>query len=372
VAQGKGTEVRWRRTDIRTGLSQRRLGLPNMGESLEDAQRYRANKALAYQHGFEEFQRIATPTTIMGHEYLVHPNVNLYVDMTSACNCRCNFCIARVSFDRRVKPVSSEWLEYALDVCAVASPSVQITGGEPTLFPRELMELVAVVNRRRPRRPVINTNGKNLAQVSAGLRNSAIEHVNISRHHYNDTTNAQIMGDFAISSDELARGIRPIQDRVRIQCNMLDHQIDTYDEVMQFIAYCYHKLGVRNISFAQLTPLPSGSYYDRRILKVVRGAPVDSDPILERIEQDSRFAFKKYRGGVACYYEVWDFLAYEHPMTVLFKFSDNAWLEKADADPILLPDFILHTDGTLAGSWCKDRKVLCRCGCEEPTAARAS
>ena len=127
---------------------------------------------------------------------------------------------------------------------------------------------------------------------------------------------------------------------------------------MQFMAYCYHKLGIRNIAFAQLTPLPSDSFYDPDIIKVITKAPVNVDAILERVEQDSRFTFEKYRGGVACYYEVWKFHAYEHPVTVLFKYSDNYWLERADTDPELLPDIVLHTDGTLAGSWCKNRKIL--------------
>jgi molybdenum cofactor biosynthesis enzyme MoaA len=342
------------------GLNQRDLTFPNLGETLENARRYRANKAMAYREGFEEFKKTAVPILILGKKYLAHPNINLYVDMTSACNCDCNFCIAKVNFDRKTKPIKPEWLEKALDVCATANPSIQITGGEPTLFTKELTALMEIVNARHLKRPVINTNGKNLAAISEFIKHSAIEHVNISRHHYNDIVNAKIMGYGGISSDCLANASKPIKDRVRIQCNMLNGEIDTYGEVMQFIAYCYHKLGVRNVAFAQLTPLPSGSYYDPDVINVVTQAPVNADAILERVEQDNRFEFEKYRGGVACYYEVWKFHAYEHPMTVLFKYSDNFWLEKADADPELLPDLVLHTDGTLAGSWCKDRKVLCK------------
>ena len=87
---------------------------------------------------------------------------------------------------------------------------------------------------------------------------------------------------------------------------------------------------------------------------------MDADVILRRIEDDSRFVFEKYRGGVACYYEVWKYMSYEEPMTVIFKYSDNYWLEKADADDLLLPDLVLHTDGTLSGSWCKDRKIIAK------------
>lgn len=342
------------------GLGQRRLDFPNLGENLESAKRYRASKMIAYKEGFEEFEQTAVPVTILNKKYRAHPNINLYVDMTSACSADCNFCIAKVNFKREAKPVKPEWLEKTLDVCANASPSVQITGGEPTLFPKELIDLIEIMNKRRPRCPVINTYGKNLGAISELLSRSAIEHVNVSRHHYNDRSNSRIMVRNGISSDYLAESLVPIKDKVRIQCNMLAGEIDTYGEVMQFIAYCYHKLGVRNIAFAQLTPLPADSFYQASVIEEVTKAPVDVDAILERIEQDSRFEFEKYRGGVACYYEVWKFHAYECPMTVLFKYSDNYWLEKADVDPELLPDLVLHTDGTLSGSWSKDRKILCK------------
>jgi len=345
---------------ISSGLGQRVLTFPNMGENLVEAKKYRADKSRAYREGFDEFVKTAVRVNIAGKQYLAHNNVNLYVDMTQACNADCNFCIAKVNFTRNSKPINTEFLNKALDALSDVKPSVQITGGEPTLFPTQLKRLVDTVNERKPKRPVINTNGTNLLECTKFIADSKIEHVNISRHHYNETNNNKVM-EFrgpGITNNYLAEAIAPIKERVRVQCNFLDGEIDTYGEVMQFIAYCYHKLNVRNVAFAQLTPLPDDSFYAPSIIKVIKDAPVDVDAILARVDTDSRFQFEKYRGGVACYYEVWKFLAYEEPMTIIFKYSDNQWLEKADADPLLLPDLVLHTDGTLAGSWCKDRKFL--------------
>ncbi len=205
--------------------------------------------------------------------------------------------------------------------------------------------------------PVLNTNG--FAYIP---REHVLSHINVSRHHYNDLTNDCIMRSSSVISRSrmLASILCGIKDKVRLQCNMIGGEIDTYGEVMQFIAYAYHKLGITNVGFAQLTPLPRNSFYNPDIINYVNDRQVDTDVILARVEKDSRFKFEKYRGGVACYYEIWKFMAYEIPMTILFKYSDNKWLEKADEDPKLLPDLVLHTDGTLSGSWCNDRKIIAK------------
>mgnify|MGYP001614276286 FL=1 len=338
----------------------RDLLFPNPGEALKGANFYRSNKRLAYKKGYEEFCKSALPVTISGRQYRSHPNINLYIDMTSACDSDCLFCIAKVKFSRAGRPVKPEWLSQALTICAPMAPSVQITGGEPTLFPNHLKSLLDVLEKSHPRRPVLNTNGAKLLQINGLLKTSVLEHINISRHHYNEVRNAKILVRGGVSNDTLRSGIEGLQHKIRIQCNLLAGEIDTYGEVMQFIAYCYHTLGVTTIAFAQLTSLPSYSFYADSIMAETQNSPVNVDAILREVEQDSCFELVKYKGGVACYYEVWRYVAYEKPVTVIFKYSDNAWLEKADADQELLPDLVLHTDGTLAGSWCKTRKVLAK------------
>lgn len=345
----------------RSGLAQRVIDLPNIGESLESAQWYRANRDKAYKEGFEEFVSMAEPYEINGKRYLAHPNINLYVDFTAACNCDCEFCIAKVNFARQCgqEMLVPSRLNKALILLKEAGikHTIQITGGEPTLWPIKLSHTLAVIEKHNVPNPVLNTNG--FASIP---QKHVLSHINVSRHHYNDVTNARIMRSSSIPSSRTLALILPGigRDKVRLQCNMIGDEIDTYGEVMQFIAYAYHKLGITNLVFAQLTPLPRNSFYDPDIIDYVSDHQVDVDVILARIEKDSRFAFEKYRGGVACYYEVWKFTAYEAPMTIIFKYSDNKWLEKADEDLELLPDLVLHTDGTLSGSWCKDRKVIAK------------
>ncbi len=336
------------------------ISLRNTGARLCDAKKYRRDKDLAYKEGFDEFVSIAQDVEICGKRYLAHPNINLYYDMCSGCNCSCDFCIAKVGFNRGFapRPDSARLLECAIDSVKHLNPSVQVVGGEPTAFGKELTDVICAINTINPSKPVLGTNGYGLKEnLLNKVVKSRFEHINISRHHYNDSANAKIMHG-GVDSNVIANACSELFGRVRVQCNFIGGGIDTYEEVSQFIAYAYHRLNVRTVAFAQLTPLPRDSFYNQDIIDYIESQQVDIDSILDVVEVDDRFEFEKYRGGLACYYEVWRFTGYDEPMTILFKYSDNKWLEKADDDPVLLPDLVLHVDGTLSGSWCKDRKII--------------
>ena len=334
----------------------------NIGESLEDAHIYRNDKQRAYKEGFKELESTALPITLNGVPFRYHPTINFYVDMTAACNCSCWFCIANVEFNRQLNPRADlvNVLDDSLHTLSPMSPSIQITGGEPTLFNKKLIDMLKVVHAHKIHKSVLNTNGFDLnSGVARAIIKYGIDHVDISRHHYNDKMNDRIMGG-GINSDKLREYIEPIADKARIQCNLISTRIDTYDEVMQFIAYAYHKLGATNVMFASLTTLPEGSYYDESVVKHTSDIPVDTNSIMDSVEKDNKFYFEKYRGGVAYYYEIWKFTGYDRLMTIVFKHSDNHWLGAVDNDPKLMLDVVLHTDGTLAGSRCKDVKILCK------------
>ncbi|MBN1772439.1 MAG: radical SAM protein [Deltaproteobacteria bacterium] len=78
------------------------------------------------------------------------------------CNQRCPFCFVRI------RPHRPEWetIRRALDRATGDRPGANIvlSGGEPTLHP-ELLELVARIRARRPRRLVLQTNAVRLADA---------------------------------------------------------------------------------------------------------------------------------------------------------------------------------------------------------------
>ena len=329
-----------------------------IGKSLAEAKYYRTHKSHAYSQGMQEFMDTAIPCEIDGTVWRVHPNVNLYLDSTDRCNCDCHFCIAKVNFGRHRTAGSDEYvaaITRAAKTLASTHPSIQLTGGEPTLNTERFIRICEAIRESGLRVPVLNTNGVNVKRMISTI-NTTFQHLNISLHHYNEADSRSL--------GFLPADLRDLGDmstaNIRVQCNMIGDYIDTYGEVMQMIAYAYHHIGARSIAFAQLTPLPIGDYYQNAVIQYVVEHPVDVDSILRHIEDDHRFVFEKYRGGVACYYEIYKFQAYDEPMTVCFKYSDNSYLSWIDDQAEYCPDFVLHTDATLCGSWNRNKKRIWR------------
>lgn len=315
------------------------------------------NREEAYKQGYEEYINKAIPVILNGRAYKIHRNINFYIDLTSNCTCDCSFCIAKTKYDRKTNDKTIQkmpgWVNQALEILAPCNTSIQIVGGEPTIYPETIIKIMDIVKKHKIRNPVLGTNG---AYLNSEI-GSKFNHINVSRHHYNDFKNEKIMNG-GINTNMLQENMKSITDKIRMQCNLLHGEIDTYGEVMQFIAYAYHKFDIKNIVFAALTPLPRNSFYKAEIIDYCESMEVDIDTILETIARDSNFIFKKSHGGVACYYEIWEYMAYGEPVTVQFKFSNNFWLEKADDNELYIPDFILHTNGNLCGSWDRNKKII--------------
>jgi hypothetical protein len=313
-----------------------------IGASLKKAKMFRADMAYALKLGVDEFEREAITREIGGKKWRLHKNVNLYIDTTAKCPFNCGFCIAKTLDGRGAEFVSVEKVKAIIAELEKAEVffTCQITGGEPTLHPR-IDELRAICGKRKT---VINTNFPSAALAS-------FNHVNVSCHHYNRIIEAGIMGGDR-DREALSYGIGGIRDKIRLQCNIIGGKVDTFGEVAQYIAWGYHALGITNYAFSFLTALPSNGFYSDGIIEYVKDRPAISfNEIVSEFEKRDHFRFKKYRGGVACYYEIWEYTAYENPITIVIKYSDNHVLHALDSSPDLVPDMIIHPNGTLTASW---------------------
>ena len=319
------------------------------------ARHYRENLNQALEEGLLEFLDTAIPVEIDAQEWLVHPNVNLYVDCTTRCLNRCGFCIARTTDGRLGRQdVSVRAVVAAIDFCAKykIKHSIQLTGGEPALHPA-IGELSCVVTSRGLK-TVLNTT-----LPVAHCMFPLFGYINVSAHHYNNERDAEV---FQAPRDhkELGRAIWMVgPHKVRLNCNLVAGYVDTYGEIMQYIAWAYHAMGVANISFSWMNVLPRGSMYAASICDYVQDRPVPPmGSLLRSLEKTSHWRFLKYRGGVACYYELWHYLAYERPVLVQFKYSNNNYMDMIDQSPGYIPDMVVHPDGSLTASWDTRLKVL--------------
>jgi len=330
---------------------------PHIGSDVVFARKARRNLDWALSSGLDEFKSTAVrarfePNT---EEWLVHPRVNVYVDCTTSCEYDCGFCIAKTTdgrcnslyldpddLVRNLKVLDSAGIDYSL----------QLTGGEPLRHP--MVDTLLEILSSQGRKLVVNTN---LGEFTGALL--LADHVNISCHHYNEQLDEKVFNGKRDHKQLRASIQNGLADKVRLNCNLIGGYIDTYGEIMQYVAFAYWYMGARNISFSWLSALPADTMYDQSIIDFVVDRPVPPmGDLLKKLDETTHWRFLKYRGGVACYYEIWEYTAYVEPVTVQFKYSDNKYLDMIDKAPRLIPDIVMHPDGSMTGSWDTRRKKL--------------
>ena len=166
----------------------------------------------------------------------IDKGLNLYIDISAACNASCPFCIAP-TVERRDGAGFWEGLSFGLDFTQKHGGSIQITGGEPSLS-RRLSRVLVEVGVRTFHRKVLNSNGCGLSkEMMVQAVGAGITHVNLSRHHYNETKNDEVM---QIKPNRLATNVRFEESvnlvqscgiPVRLNCNLLSGYIDSISEV---------------------------------------------------------------------------------------------------------------------------------------------
>lgn len=104
------------------------------------------------------------------------------------CNAKCSFCFSK----------GTEYSENFVDEVKHSlnrlneTVKANITGGEPTLYPELLPLLKMLKNHPRVGKIILTTNGSNL--IDNRFISEYINHLNISRHHYNDEINDTLFG----------------------------------------------------------------------------------------------------------------------------------------------------------------------------------
>jgi MoaA/NifB/PqqE/SkfB family radical SAM enzyme len=129
--------------------------------------------------------------------YLVTPDPNLSIILPGGCNANCSFCFWKdSSMICRDYPAR---LAEVLDGLPRQFQQISITGGEPTISPvwKQVMKVLEERKDRWPKK-VLNTNGvmavhpEKYYEVVKRMQEAGINHVNWSRHHYNEAPNKRI------------------------------------------------------------------------------------------------------------------------------------------------------------------------------------
>lgn len=332
-----------------------------------------------------------SPENVCGHDYansklveyqgkhwVVSNKAILTVVVAKACNSSCKFCSNEITFTPD-KPYLrwNESLEKIRDFCSIAKiEKVAFTGGEPTLVPHRLLELVkgfSPITRRRR----IHTNGFNLLNpVSGGtegeslleaLGEAGINGVSLSVAHPDPATNEIVMrnGKWPGLNDRGISAIAEICNRrgisIRLSCVMTHESIRSLSDIDQYIAWG-KRLGIKKFIFRAASVIPREFSLDTNFTQYNQYNWIDLRPIVKEFRNRKDWELVFFQDKTDSYLHV-----FKSRDGVLIDIDESS--EEIDPDP-KIRRLILMPDGELYTSWLDDKAKLFDQALEVPKRAR--
>lgn len=209
-----------------------------------------------------------------GAQYVFSHRAILTLVVTAACNAGCHFCSNEITFTPSGPFL--EWndrLKRVKDLALLSGVTkVAYTGGEPTLHPQKLLELVSAVSPGF-RRSRIHTNGWGLSkpvrhdgeakELLPALISAGLTGISVSVAHHETETNKRVMAlprtwngmsDDALADIALRAGesFTP-----RLSCVMTEDGVSSVADVAEYLDWGY-SLGYRRFIFRTCSEIPDG------------------------------------------------------------------------------------------------------------------
>lgn len=268
-----------------------------------------------------------------------------HLKITNACQARCKFCVEQNTTCKENATLYIQCVDEMLTEMERAGIlfSVSLTGGEPTLFPK-FKELCEVLSHHKIHFLTMNTNGGMVLDYLPVI-DGLFDFINISRHSIDDNRNYAIFGTTNIPDiAELKLIKRELkQTKMRIQCVMYEiNSLKAFKEFTQ--AYDF----ADDISFRRLMKLPDefGIEYDTH------------DDIYEQILEYAFDTYELKEQTIQDYYvyEIWNNGATD----ITFSYANMDMLSQVEEQEAnnICREFIVHPNGTIAGSWIEGHKVI--------------
>lgn len=304
----------------------------------------------------------------------VYSNVNLSIFVDDQCNADCKFCVAQLRFESRSQQFKKckiendqeyyDRIDSVLTYLKPLNPSISITGGEPSKSKR-LPEILRIINKHNYRKRTLTTNGSGLLDIVEDktvlqhIIDNKFSHLNISKAHYNEDRNNEIMRYQngycsnemieTIATISLSNGLRP-----RMSCLLLKDGIDSLEEMIKYMEF-YQNLGLDNIIFRELMDYDKDKMINKEKIEYNIQNKVYLNDIWKIIDSDKRFTPIRNLLGYYYYVEVYRF-------NKIDMCSEGANLVKLydekEKHQNIVYEMVLHPNGNLNGSWVDNEDIL--------------
>lgn len=344
---------------------------------------YRADPAAHFSVGGTATGRGYVSVPFANAVRRVYDNANLSIYSAQQCNARCPFCVEELRplsrggslvQQKTIELDDNKYfarLEAVLRTLAPLRPSVSLTGGEVSIDPR-LPRILRVVNaaqqRNEARKLTMTTNASGLLRPTDGggtvldhIVEEGVRHLNISRAHKDAVHNQRLMRFVDGSADEdvlpavmanlIKRRGGPIP-RVRLSCVLLRSGVHTLEQVEDYLSFAAD-LGVDNVIFRQLMQYDRATFLPNIVTRFCAQSAVPMRPLLEKLQQRSRWQFEKQVLGYYYYVEVYRFSSHNGPIDVCFEGADLAELERRKRvdDEDIVHELVFHPNASLTSTW---------------------
>lgn len=183
----------------------------------------------------------------------------LSLHITDVCNSKCGFCVVGSPLVRKDSVRHEDLVRFLVENASEGFESVNLHGGEPTIYPN-LMELLELIRALGYPRVEIQTNGRRLKDIAfvEALAHRGVELLVVSLHGAKATTQdrlTQAPGGFV----ETIEGLRHAQTcdvDVRTNTVVTRQNLDELEDVGRLAV----DLGVKHVNFSNLHPVGSGFF----------------------------------------------------------------------------------------------------------------
>lgn len=259
---------------------------------------------------FESYFKLSESNTTIN-------NPNFSIVVPGGCNGKCDFC-----FWQKTKPCGNyiNKLTETLNNLPSQFYQISLTGGEPTISPY-LKSILETIDKRNFTKVVLTTNGSKLLDVIPMLEGK-VNHINISRHHYEEDLNNNVFKTKMISNRQLKHVIAEL-NKVGIDVTLsavLNENLNNKSQIKEYIDFA-HRMGATQVFFRK----PHGTLEPTSVEK----------------------AFESYKGS-----------EYHCPVcrtkTQLIEGMHVAWkasLEEPSSVMSKIYELIYHEDGSVTKDW---------------------